>query len=181
MEIGTTKNAISLKSKIITGLFFGFITTLGVALLDFALGDPKDIIRYVFGFAFTSIFFGIFFPYVMSKNAGISSGQLQNKMKPTLDPNEIIKVSGPAILFKDSDAYNGEIFLTNEKFIFTSANLGNQSILDYNSINNITSKESWANAGSKLKITTNDNTHYNFLVNDPTDWINNINKLRKSN
>lgn len=102
-------------------------------------------------------------------------------MKPTLDPNEIIKVSGPAILFKDSDAYNGEIFLTNEKFIFTSANLGNQSILDYNSINNITSKESWANAGSKLKITTNDNTHYNFLVNDPTDWINNINKLRKSN
>ncbi len=78
------------------------------------------------------------------------------------------------------DGYYGKIFLTTKRIIFKSLEFGNQSTLDYRSINDITSKEACGNSGSKLKIKASDNSVFNLLVNDPKDWIYNINKLRKN-
>ena len=185
MEIGTKLIKPSLKFRILfaigTAIMFSFI----LWLFDY-FSDEKlySINSLLFQGIFFGIFFGIGFPYINEKLAGKFSNKIGIKIKPELDAEEKIEIEGPSNLFRGMEGVGGKIFLTDKKLVFKSHKINvqkGQTNIEYKNIKEIIRRKTAIIVDNGIRIITNDNKEFDFVVNERDLWFENINERIESN
>jgi len=183
MEIGTKLIKPSLTFRILfaigTAILFSFI----LWLFDYFTEEKLySINSLLFQGVLFGLCFGIGFPYVNEKLAVKFSNKVGIKIKPELDEDEKIEIEGPANLFRGMEGVGGKIFLTDKKLIFKSHKINiqkGQTNIEYKNIKEIIKRKTAKIIDNGIRIITNDNKEFDFVVNERDLWFENINKRIK--
>ena len=155
-----------------------FSTTIGYGLILFVLNSNQNIeeiaIQAVFYGVFITLFFIFLFPWFMKKLVG---NRIEN-IHPELLENEKVEEEIVANLFRGIEGVGGKIFLTNQRLIFKSHSLNiqkGQTNIDYSEISSVEKRKTMKIINNGIKILTNKDQEYCFVVNDRESQIQKIN------
>ncbi|MGB1269687.1 MAG: GRAM domain-containing protein [Flavobacteriaceae bacterium] len=180
MKIGTKLIKPSLKFRIVfaigTAVMYAFILWLFDSFSEEELYSIKNLL---FQGVFFGVFFGIGFPYINEKLAVKFSNKVGIKIKPELGAEEKIEIEGPANLFRGMEGVGGKIFLTDKKLIFKSHKINiqkGQTNIEYKNIKDVIKRKTAKIIDNGIRIITNDNKEFDFVVNERDLWFEKINE-----
>lgn len=180
MEIGTKLIKLSWKFRIVSAILIGLLFAGGICLMDYCLGGEfQNLKSYLFLGTFFGSFFGIGFAYLNEKVGNRFSSKIGSSIIPELIQNEEIEIEGPANLFRGMEGVGGKIFLTNKKIIFKSHRINiqrGQTNIEYQNVKKIIERKTAKLINNGIRIITNDNKEYDFVVNERDLWVEKINK-----
>ncbi|MEX2349833.1 MAG: GRAM domain-containing protein [Flavobacteriaceae bacterium] len=176
---------ISLKHKIFLIvqfiLIYGVVLTLiNLILLNQELSE-KLIIKTLIESVVVGISLGLGLPYLMKK---LAPQMIKNVKTPELKETENIIMEGGANLFRNKlIAVGGKLFLSNKRLIFNSHKynfqMGETSIR-IEKIEKITLRKTGRIVDNGLRIETNDNLIFDFVVNDREKWVKKIHEQKNA-
>ncbi|WP_084061622.1 GRAM domain-containing protein [Cellulophaga tyrosinoxydans] len=183
MEIGNKTTKMNWKFRVIFALGTGVSYTLMLWLFDYFfdknLYSTGSLIFQGVGFG---VLFGIGFPYINQKLAEKFSNKIGTKIKPNLKEEEVIEIEGPANLFRGIEGVGGKIFLTNKKLIFKSHKINiqkGQTDIEYSTIKEIVKRKTAKLFDNGIRIITNNEKEFDFVVNERDLWFEKINERKK--
>jgi len=179
MVIGTKLNKPSMKFRILFAIGSAILYSFIFCLFDYFSEEKLySINSLLIQGVLYGIFFGFGFPYINEKLAKKISNKVGIKIKPELDDEEVIEIEGPANLFRGAEGVGGKIFLTNKKLIFKSHKINiqkGQTNIEYKNIKIITRRNTAKIIDNGIRIITNDNKEFDFVVNERDLWVEKIN------
>jgi hypothetical protein len=149
-----------------TALFYSFLLWLVDYFIEKDLYSTKSLIfqGILFG-----VVFGIGFPYINKKLASKFSRNVGTNIKPTLKPEEIVEVQGPANLFRGIEGVSGKIFLTNKRLIFKPHSITiqkSQTDIPYAQIESLTKRKTAILIDNGIRVITKKGKKFDFVVNE---------------
>nr|WP_240894672.1 GRAM domain-containing protein [Fodinibius halophilus] len=115
---------------------------------------------------------GVGFPYLLKK---ITPFLVKNVDTPILSEGEKIIIEQKANLFRNWwIATGGKLFLTNRRLIFSAHKYNFQqkeTSIDLSKISSIKKRKTARLVDNGLRINTTENTEFDFVVDDRSEWI----------
>lgn len=183
MEIGNKIIKMNWKFRLIFDLGTASLYVLLLWTFDyFSEGNLYSLKSLIFQGVFFGIFFGIGFPYINEKLAGKFSNKIGQNIKPKLENNELIKIEGPANLFRGIIGIGGKMFLTDKKIIFKSHKFNiqkGQTDIIYKNVKLVAKRKTAKLIDNRIRIITNNNKEFDFVVNERDLWFDKINEQLK--
>lgn len=180
MEIGTKPTKMIWRQKLFSVIIIGAFYALALYVVEYFLFKGKQPIESIIfqGIGF-GLIFGLSFPFIMYKLGSKFSSKSSLQIIPNLENNEKVEIEGPANLFRGIEGVGGKIFLTNKNLIFKAHKINiqtGQTNIEYDSIKEILKRKTGGLFQNGIRIVTDNNSKFDFVVNKRDLWIEKINE-----
>lgn len=163
-------------------ILFIFGTAIVYSLMLFIIEQnfyekPSSVNVIIFKGVLFGLLMGIGIPFFFGKLTGKFSNKTGMSITPELELDEKIEIEGFANLFRGFEAVGGKLFLTDKKMIFKShkINIQNgQTDIQYQNVNQIIKRKTSRLINNGIRIVTNDNRKFDFVINDRDWWFEKI-------
>lgn len=180
LEIKSGIQYFNWKQKLAFGTIIGCLHAFLLWILFNVIDDEgQSAAALIFQGVFFGLFMGFGMPLLMKKFPKTFVGKTGEHLKPDLDNNYTIEVTGGANLNIDGKRVNGKLFLTTHDVIFmpikSKAGISPISI-SYTDIKKIEKRKEAQFFNTGILLTTNDEEHYSLSLGNRALWMKEIEK-----